>query len=137
MRNRARPKGKPGDTRSGNVALVGITSIASTFPAACRPGDHSADGRYAAGVVGILIGAVILLRAFKESAVLRSRPFLYGRCLKAASAMTGGVAILCYDGEMSPCFTLAIVFTILFLVASFVLRLWGLAQIARSETESK
>jgi hypothetical protein len=90
-----------------------------------------------AGGVGILIGVLILLRAFKEAAVLKSRAYLYGRYFKAGSAVAGGVAILCYDGELSPCFTIALLLSILLLVPSFVLRLRGLAQLARSETESK
>jgi hypothetical protein len=122
---------KPGDTRI--LALVGTTAIASTLHLACQGIENSVDGPLAGGVVGILIGALLLLRASKESPVLRSRPFLYGRYLIAASAMAGGVAILCYDGELSPCFTLALLLTIFLIAASLVLRLWGLIQIARSE----
>ncbi len=111
--------------------------LVGTLPFACHRVEDSVDDRYAAGVLGILIGALILLRAFRASAILRPRWFLHGRYLKAASAMAGGLAIICYDGKLSPCFTLALCLSILFLATSFIVRLWGLVQIARSENAGK
>lgn len=126
-------RNKRGDTSTGFLPVVATTSIASAFPLACQRIKDTIDGPDAAGVGGILIGALLLLRAFRQSPVLRSRPLLYGRCLKAVSPMTGGFAILCYDGELSPCFTIAFLLTVFLLATSFVLRLWGLVRIARSE----